>query len=68
MEARAAATHLYEKLSGHRWLTSVGVTQEGDPCLVVYVSVPPARVAKDIPQQWEGFPVVPRKLGHVSPA
>lgn len=69
MEARVAATHLYEKLSWHRWFTSVGVAQEGGhPCLIVYVSVPPNRVAKDIPREWEGFPVVPRKLGQVSPA
>jgi hypothetical protein len=70
MSQTAVAKALFNELSRHRWLVSVGVGaagRDGRPMLIIYTtSVSEAK--KAIPREWKGFPVVVRRMGRVRPA
>lgn len=60
---RQAAKSLQEEIGDQAWLTSIGIgKQEENLCLLVYVSIPIKRVSKKVPAEWQGIPVVVRRM------
>lgn len=68
MTPKAAASTLYDLLSRHQWLVSVGVSEEGGrQLLVVYTNRRPSSSHALVPQEWEGYRVALRQLGQIRP-
>ena len=64
LESLAQSAHtLYSTLKAFPWLYFVGV---GEDTIVVYVSRGNGQ-RQEIPEQWNGFPVVVRAISHVVP-
>lgn len=64
-----AGENLRRHLARHRWLTAVGVGRDRDQdCLYVYASQLTPTVKAVIPDRWEGFRVVPRRMDIPRPA
>ncbi len=67
-DIRSAGENLHRHLARHRWLTAVGVGRDQDQdCLFVYASKLTPTVKAVIPDCWEGFRVVPRRMGNLRP-
>lgn len=67
MESTREIHHASERLRSHlaryQWLTAVGIGQDQDrPCLVVYASRLGPTEQSMIPESWEGFRVILRRM------
>lgn len=66
MNSQLAAQHLYFHLSQYAWLTSVGVGLEnGKECIYVYASRSIPSSNNHLPSQWEGYPVLVKRIGTI---
>lgn len=64
--ALVAARELYQKLGYQPWITTIGVGErDGVECLYVYASRVSARERSAIPREWEGIPVLLKKLAAI---
>lgn len=70
MNAREAATALYDDLSEYPWLASVGIGKPDDGADTIYVYVTNAKnkVLDKLRSGYRGFPVVIEKAERFRPA
>lgn len=62
-DIRSAGESLRRHLAHHRWLTAVGVGRDQEQeCLFVYASRLSHSEKSAIPECWEGFRVIPRRM------
>lgn len=68
MNAMDAASDLQEKLAEVAVIQSVGVGEkDGVPAIYVYTTTLRDRDLEAIGSTWEGFPVVLRRVGRITP-
>lgn len=65
MEIETATKSLHELLKDDSWFTAIGV---GDNTIFVYVKVAPESLSREIPSEWEGFPIIVRRMDTPRPA
>ena len=67
-DLRGAARSLHASLADYPWFRAVGIgLVDGADGLIVYVSQSNRRVKRQIPVSWNGFPVVPERMGQMVP-
>lgn len=65
---QAAAQNLSQHLAVNTWLTTVGIgSEDGQDCLFVYVSRVGKAERSAIPDEWEGYRVIVRKMSMPKP-
>lgn len=65
-EIKIASEKLFNYLSCYSWLTTIGIGKDDDQdCIFAYVTRLGKTEKTVIPSEWEGFKVVPRKMGNL---
>jgi hypothetical protein len=62
-----AARALHERWRGAPWLTTIGVARERGRDIIVVYAHKPDQAARAVVTNWQGFPVVVRKMSGIRP-